>query len=65
MMRRKYFCFIRDKDGEVLNVLHPHDENIGVVNLKKTIASAFQANFKKTGTKIESDSQSKHKSHYM
>ena len=58
------FCFIRNDAGTIVSVIHPPDEKIDVINFKKTITSAFQANFAKTDTMMESDSQSNHTSHY-
>lgn len=58
------FCFLRSKDGSLLKVFHPRNERMDIVNLKKAIVSAFQANFAKTKTKVETDAQSKHTSHY-
>ena len=58
------FCFVRNEIGKVLSVFHPPDESSDVVNFKKTLVSAFQANFAETGEEEEIDSQSRHTSHY-
>ena len=58
------FCFIRNDAGTIVSVIHPPDEKTDVVNFKKTITSAFQANFVKKDTVKETDSQSNHTSHY-
>ena len=59
------FCFLKNKeDGKIAIVFHPADEQQDVVNCKKSIASAFQANLKKTDVEDETDAQSHHKSHY-
>ena len=63
LMRNK-FCFIRNDNGTIVSVIHPPDEKTDVVSFKKTITSAFQANFAKTDTMTETDSQSNHTSHY-
>lgn len=59
------FCFIRNDNGKLLSVFHSPNDTTDIVNLKKTIASAFQANFDKTATTVkEVDSLSAHTSHY-
>jgi len=47
----QWFCFVQTADGKVVAVEHPAKENVEVVNFKKGIAAAFQANFK--GTTVE------------
>ena len=51
-------------EGKVSSIYHESSENIEVVNLKKSIVAAFQANFKGTEEEEEIDLQSKHISHY-
>ena len=59
------FCFVRNSNGKVVGVFYPVDENSGdVVNFKKSIAAAFQANFAGTEDEDETDSESHHTSHY-
>eukprot|EP00731_Ephydatia_muelleri_P006951 Em0003g1199a len=58
------FCFIQTSEGKVVLVAHDPNEKPAVVNLKKAIASAFQANFKNTAREEEEDAQSRHISHY-
>ena len=61
----KWFCFAQSlRSGKVLAVFHAKGEEDWVVNFKKSIASAFQVNYKGTAVVNETDSQSKHKSHY-
>ena len=61
----KLFCFAQSiSSGEILGVFHDRREAKWVVNFKKNIASAFQANYKGTAVRNETDSQSKHRSHY-
>ena len=48
----------------MVSVFHSQDEDTEAVNLKKSIAAAFQANFRGTEHEIEIDPQSKHVSHY-
>ena len=47
-----------------MSVQHRPEEKTSIVNFKKGIAAAFQANFKKTVEEVEEDTQSKHISHY-
>lgn len=63
-MMKNRFCFVRNSNGKLLTVFHPANETSEVVNIKKMIASAFQANFDKTMEEIESDPQSVHKARY-
>ena len=60
----QWFCFVRNSNGKVVGILHPVDEDSDVVNFKKSIAAAFQANFAGTQDENETDSQSHHTSHY-
>uniref|UniRef100_A0A1X7UPJ7 Vitellogenin domain-containing protein n=1 Tax=Amphimedon queenslandica TaxID=400682 RepID=A0A1X7UPJ7_AMPQE len=61
----KWFCFAQSsKTGKILGVFYPKKEKEWIVNIKKSIASTFQANYKGTTVATETDSQSKHKSHY-
>ena len=61
----KWFCFAQSmSSGKVLGVFHPKVEEGWIVNFKKSIASAFQANYKGTTVTNETDSQSRHTSHY-
>ena len=45
-------------------VHHASDENNESVDFKKSIAAAFQANFKGTEQEEEDDPQSDHSAHY-
>ena len=63
-LMRNRFCFVRNAMGRVLSVFYPRNEKTDIVNFKKTITSAFQANFARTETEEETDAQSNHKSHY-
>ena len=51
-------------DGKIVAVHHAVDENEDAVDLKKSIATAFQANFKGTEHEEEEDAQSDHIAHY-
>ena len=58
------FCFVQTEDGKIVSVHHNPNERAQVVNFKKGIAAAFQANFKHTSVEVEEDTQSKHYSQY-
>ena len=58
------FCFVQTEDGKIVSVHHNPDERAQVVNFKKGIAAAFQANFKHTRVAVEEDTLSKHYSRY-
>uniref|UniRef100_A0A1X7TWI0 Vitellogenin domain-containing protein n=2 Tax=Amphimedon queenslandica TaxID=400682 RepID=A0A1X7TWI0_AMPQE len=61
----KLFCFAQSmSSGKILGVFHDRRDSRWVVNFKKSIASAFQANYEGTAVTNETDSQSNHKSHY-
>ena len=60
----QWFCFVQTEDGKIVAVQHPSKENIEVVNFKKNIAAAFQANFKGTADEVEEDTMSLHHSYY-
>ena len=59
-----WFKFVQTEDGSIPAVFHSNSEDPEAVNFKKTITSAFQANFKGTDTKVEADSQSLHVAEY-
>ena len=60
----KWFCFAQSTTGKILGVFHPKNEENEIINFKKSIAAAFQANFKGTSEEDEGDSQTFHHSHY-
>lgn len=47
-----------------MSVFHSRGEDTEIVNFKKGIAAAFQANFKGSEEEIETDPQSSHMAHY-
>ena len=51
-------------DGKVVAVQHASNELDDSINFKKSIAAAFQANFKGTEDEEEVDPQSDHIAHY-
>lgn len=58
------FCFVQTFDGKITAVYHTSGQNEDVINFKKSIAAAVQANLKGTKTEEEIDPQSVHLSHY-
>ena len=52
------------EDGKVVEVYHERSVHPTGVNIKKSIAAAFQANFKGTDEELEADPQSIHHAHY-
>ena len=55
---------MQTSDGKIVSVHHSSDENNDAVDFKKSIAAAFQANFKGTEQEEEDDPQSDHVAHY-
>ena len=51
-------------DGKIVAVHHAVDETDDAVDFKKSVAAAFQANFKGTEQEEEDDPQSDHIAHY-
>ena len=63
-MARWWFRFVQTEDGSVPATQYPHEEDPQIANIKKAIASAFQANFDGTAEKEEADPQSLHQAKY-
>ena len=59
-----WFCFVQTDSGKIMAVHHAAEESDEAVDFKKSIAAAFQANFKGTGQEKEDDPQSEHTAHY-
>lgn len=60
------FCYVQTSDGKVVSVHYGMAENIEAVNIMRSIASTFQANFDGDNADIEeADSGSLHTSHYV
>ena len=55
---------MQTEDGHVMEVYHEEGSHPEGLNLKKTIAAAFQANFRNQEEEEEQDPQSLHVSHY-
>ena len=58
------FCFIQVENGRVVEISYEEDSHPKGVNLKKSIAAAFQANFQNQEEEEEEDPQSVHVAHY-
>ena len=58
------FKFVQTEDGSVPATLFSREEDLEIINTKKAIVSAFQANFEGTKLKQEADPQSLHTSEY-
>ena len=58
------FCYLQTIDGKIVSIHYsPIDDREGI-NVKRGIASAFQANFDRKTETEESDPGSLHVSHY-
>jgi len=58
------FCYLQSDDGKMVSIHYsPTDDHEGI-NIKRGIASAFQANFENKTETEESDPGSLHVSHY-
>lgn len=60
----RWFCFVQTGEGKVVTTEYPEGDWPDAVNLKKSIAAAFQANFKGTPTQQEEDTMSRHTAMY-
>ena len=59
-----WFQFVQTEDGSIPVTRYSREEDREIVNIKKAIVSAFQANFKGTSVKEEADQQSLHTAEY-
>ena len=59
-----WFCFIQTLDGKVVTTEYPEGDSVEAVNIKKSIAAAFQTNFKGTRREREEDTMSQHMAMY-
>ena len=59
-----WFCFVQSESGKIPAVYHPPSETDHAVSFKKSIAAAFQANFRGTEEEEETDPQSRHMARY-
>ena len=58
------FCFVQAENGRVVEIYYEKDSHPEGVNLKKSIAAAFQANLHNQEEEEEEDPQSLHVAHY-
>ena len=59
------FCYVQTSDGKIVSIHHGLTDDFEGINIKRSIASAFQGNFDSTRTDIEeTDAGSIHTSHY-
>ena len=63
-MMSGWFKFVQTEDGSAPAVFHNNGDDSDVINFKKAISVAFQANFKGTSRKVEADPQSLHVAEY-
>ena len=63
-MMMGWFHFAQTEDGSIPATYYSREEKGEIVNTKKAIVSAFQANFLGTKVKEEADLQSMHKAIY-
>ena len=59
-----HFCFVQAENGRVVEISYEEGSDPEGVNLKKSIAAAFQANFQNQEEEEEEDPQSVHVAHY-
>ena len=59
------FCYVQTSDGKIVSVHYGTTENDEAINIKRSIASTFQANFDRDKSDVEeADPGSVHTSHY-
>lgn len=58
------FHFVQTEDGSIPATFYSREEDEETINTKKSIVSAFQANFLGTKVKEEADPQSMHMAEY-
>ena len=58
------FCFVQAENGRIVEISYEEDSHPEGVNLKKTVAAAFQANLQNQEEEEEEDPQSVHVAHY-
>ena len=59
------FCYIQTSDGKIVSIHHALTDNYKGINIKRSIASTFQANFDSNKENVkETDASSIHTSHY-
>ena len=63
-MMSGWFKFVQTEDGSVPAIFHDNEDDLASINFKRGISAAFQANFKGTNRKVETDPQSLHVAKY-
>ena len=63
-MMSGWFKFVQTEDGSVPAIFHDSEDDLASINFKRGISAAFQANFKGTNQKVETDPQSLHVAKY-
>ena len=59
------FCYVQTSDGKIVSIHYALTDNYKGINIKRSIASTFQANFDSHKEDIEeTDASSVHTSHY-
>ena len=59
------FCYVQTSDGKIVSTHYEMTDNYEGINIKRSIASTFQANFNSTKEDVEeTDTGSLHTSHY-
>ena len=58
------FCYVQTRVGKIVSIHYTSTENEDGINVKRGIASAFQANFDNQEKVEETDPGSTHISHY-
>ena len=58
------FCYVQAQNGRIVSIHYSPNQNDEAVNIKRGIASAFQANFDNKEEVEELDPGSSHVSHY-
>ena len=59
------FCYVQTSDGKIVSVHYGTTANEDAVNIKRSIATTFQANFDGDKNDVEeADASSVHTSHY-
>ena len=59
------FCYVQTSDGKIVSVHYGNTANEDAVNIQRSIASTFQANFDSDKSDVEeADPSSLHTSHY-
>ena len=59
------FCYVQTSDGKIVSVHHGLTDDYKGINIKRSIASTFQANFDSNKENVEeTDASSIHTSHY-